>query len=674
MNKKGKNKHIHLLATALILLVTVLYSCANRVAPDGGPYDVDPPKFLHSTPDNKALNVKKKKITLTFDEYVQIKDVANKVIISPPQLQQPKIMAIGKNVIVELLDDLLPNTTYSLDFTDAIVDNNEGNPLENFSVAFSTGNEIDTMEISGYVLNMRNHEPMQGMLVGIHPESAGWTAFTDTTLQRMSRTGDRAQFVIRNIKAGKYRVYALKESDGNYKNDMATEGIAFIDSVVTTRSMVATRQDTLWVDSLTIDTIKAVPYTRYMPDDLLLMYFTPEQSRRFISKRERPDSMQLVLTFNALPEGEVKITPIDSLFQHSSDNLTAPVHDYDKSKGTLTTYFTDPKWKTNRKFEVAYNSIDSLGLPIIVRDTINPALPKKAISNEKDRKKKTDTIATPTTNPLTLKVEHRGTGGINDSIVIISSLPIDTATFNAIELYNANDTILQPVSIDSIKLLPQKVTEALIYARLRYDTSYELYVDSTAFRDIYDNRLKETVVDAFKTQPKEEFSQLKIEITGVEGPYIGELLNLQDQPIQVVSSKESSIIFTDIKPDKYGFRLVLDRNGNGKWDTGVYKDSIQPEQVYYLPKILEVMKNWKVTETFNPLQTPIRQQKPKKLIKNKPKAMERKDKNKEREEELKRRREGTSNQGQMGGMPGGLGNIGSGGLGNLGNLMQREDY
>ncbi|MDD7437825.1 MAG: Ig-like domain-containing protein, partial [Bacteroidales bacterium] len=258
----------------LILLIGILNGCANRLAPDGGPYDVTPPKIIGSTPEDRSLNINRKRFVLTFDEYIQIQDIANKVIISPPQLNQPKIMAVGKRVIVELEDDLISNTTYTIDFTDAIVDNNEGNPLENFSFAFSTGDEIDTMEISGRVINIRNHEPMQSLLVGVHPDTAGWNAFTDTTFSRMSRTGDRAQFVMRNMKHGSYRVYALKENDGNYRHDMATDGVAFLNELITTSALAATRQDTTWVDSLTIDTIKTVAYTRYLPDDIVLLYYT----------------------------------------------------------------------------------------------------------------------------------------------------------------------------------------------------------------------------------------------------------------------------------------------------------------------------------------------------------------------------------------------------------------
>lgn len=638
----------------------ILYGCANRVAPDGGPYDVTPPKIVGSTPENRSLNVNRKRFVLTFDEYIQIQDIANKVIISPPQLTQPKIMAVGKRIIAELEDDLLPNTTYSIDFTDAIVDNNEGNPLENFSYAFSTGNEIDTMEISGKVINIRNHEPMQNLLVGIHPENAGWHAFSDTTFLRMSRTGDKAQFVMRNVKQGSYRVYALKENDGNYRNDMATEGVAYLNELITTSSMSATRQDTTWVDSLTVDTIKTVTYTRYLPDDLVLLYYEPEAKRRFISKRERPDSMQLKLTFNTIPEGVINIRPVDSL---ANAEGSAPVLDLDRSKKEVMVYFTNPTWKAYKEFEVSYNSVDSLELPLVVRDTISlrPTAPKGEVN-------KNDTVKT--NKPLlSLRFEHKGDGGISDSLLFYSSFPIEKDALKAFELYNAQDSILKPIKIDSIYLLPGRTTAGVIEAKLAYDTNYELYADSTKFFDIYGNSLEETVIDAFKTKPKETFAQLSISIEGVKGPFIGELLTTQDAVVRTEYSDKPVIQFRDLKPDKYGFRLIVDSNNNGKWDAGNYKDSIQPEMVYYLPKIMEVMANWEVKETIAPLSTQIDKQKPEELIKNKPKAKERKDKNKEREEQLRKQRQGQGNNQGMGGF-GGMG--GMNGLGGMREMMGRQ--
>lgn len=381
-------------ASLIVLLLVIVGGCAHIVPPSGGPYDMEPPVLVRSTPERNALKVSAKDVTLYFDEYVKLEDIVNKVIISPPQLAQPKIRAVGKRVRVELEDDLVENTTYTIDFTDAIVDNNEGNPLENFSFAFSTGDEIDTMEISGLVLDARTLEPVQGVVVGIHPEEAGWKAFEDTTFARMSRTSDRAKFILRNVKQGSYSLYALRETDGNYRHDMATEGIAFLDSLVTTSSFPDIRMDTLWVDSLTIDTITEVPYTHYLPDNVVLRYFEAATERRFISKRERPEKLQLKLTFNAPLLAPLEIKPIDSLYiiNKKDDDEPRCVVDSDPS-GLMHIFFPDTTWGDYSHFELRYLSVDSINQRTTVIDTLQlayrPPRPERNKEAKKPEPKKT---------------------------------------------------------------------------------------------------------------------------------------------------------------------------------------------------------------------------------------------------------------------------------------------
>ena len=198
------------------LIYTILYSitialsslllfnaCANIAAPTGGLYDVDPPRVVRSSPEFNALNNKSSKIEIVFDENIKVEKPMDKVIIAPPQQSFPVIKAQGKKVIVELEDALIPNTTYTIDFTDAIVDNNEGNTLDNFSFSFATGDHLDTLAVSGTVLSADNLEPVQGIYVGIH-SNLNDTAFTKIPFDRISRTNSRGKFTIKGIAEGKY--------------------------------------------------------------------------------------------------------------------------------------------------------------------------------------------------------------------------------------------------------------------------------------------------------------------------------------------------------------------------------------------------------------------------------------------------------------------------------------
>ena len=280
-----------------MLLLTVIYSCANIGSPNGGPYDETPPKFVSSTPVPNQINYTGKKIEILFDELIQIEKPSENVIITPPQMELPVIRSAGKKAVIELKDTLKPNTTYTNDFTNSISDNNEKNVFENFSFAFSTGDIIDTLEVSGVLLNAENLEPMPGITIGLHNNLED-SAFVKLPFVRTSRTNDKGQFTIRNITPGTYHIFALNDVNRDYKFDQPGEDIAFLDSVIVPSFELTTRQDTTWKDSLTIDTIRTVGYTRFFPDNIELRLFKEKFERQYMVKPERPDEKYFTLRFN----------------------------------------------------------------------------------------------------------------------------------------------------------------------------------------------------------------------------------------------------------------------------------------------------------------------------------------------------------------------------------------
>ena len=199
-----------LYSSLFIIHFSLIVSCARMGAPDGGWYDEKPPRVLGASPAENSTNVKTKKVAIYFDEYIKIESASEKVMISPPQLEQPEIKVRGRNIYVNLQDTLKPNTTYSIDFSDAIVDNNEGNPLGNYTYTFSTGDVIDTLEVSGYVIAAKDLEPVKGILVGLYAEG-------DTLMRRVARTNSLGRFVIRGVAPGTYTIGAVKDADGDYR-------------------------------------------------------------------------------------------------------------------------------------------------------------------------------------------------------------------------------------------------------------------------------------------------------------------------------------------------------------------------------------------------------------------------------------------------------------------------
>ena len=245
-----KNDILHKLSLRLSVITLLLWegvgvgllvSCARMGQPDGGWYDETPPRVIGSTPEENATNVTGKKVTIRFNEFVKLESAHEKVMVSPPQLEQPEIKVTGKNIYVTLLDSLKPNTTYTIDFSDAIVDNNEGNPMGNYTYTFSTGDAIDTLEIGGYVLEAQNLEPVKGILVGVYAEG-------DTIMRRVSRTDGSGHFVIRGIAPGQYTVGAVMDSDGDYRFTQRSEKMAFSHEVIVPTCKPDIRQDTLWQD------------------------------------------------------------------------------------------------------------------------------------------------------------------------------------------------------------------------------------------------------------------------------------------------------------------------------------------------------------------------------------------------------------------------------------------
>ena len=362
--------------------VAILYSCASVGRIEGGPLDETPPLFLRSTPTPGALNYNRPRIRIEFDEYIKLDNPGEKVVISPPQVQQPNVRASGKRVLIDLEDTLKPNMTYTIDFSDAIVDNNEGNPLGNFAFTFSTGERIDTLEVSGTVLDASNLEPIKGILVGLHADLAD-SAFVTRPFDRVARTDSRGRFTIRGIAPGTYHAYALQDVDQNFIFSQKSEMIAFSDDSICPSFDFRTRKDTLWLgaDSIAIDTIKEVEYTHFMPDNIVLRAFTEQAVTQYMTKNERLVPWKFSLFFAA---------PADTLPTLEGMNFDA--HDafiVEKSaKNDTIDYWIKDSLVYNidtLRMRVTYLASDTLNRLVAQTDTLElaPKTTREKIAKEK---------------------------------------------------------------------------------------------------------------------------------------------------------------------------------------------------------------------------------------------------------------------------------------------------
>lgn len=599
-------------AVGAVVLTVLMYSCANIGNPDGGAYDETPPKFLKSTPAMGALNNTRKKVTLEFDEYIKLEKASEKVVVSPPQIEMPDIKQNGKHITIDLKDSLKANTTYTIDFSDAIVDNNEGNPLGNFAFTFSTGAEIDTMEVSGTLLEASNLEPVKGMLVGLHSNLTD-SAFTKLPLERVARTDSRGHFTIRGIAPGTYHIFGLQDMDQDFAFSQKSEALAFNDSVIIPRFEERMRYDTIWQDTLTIDTIMESKYTHYLPDHVLLRSFKETNPVQYLTKSERLNAHKFTLYFTA---------PADTLPTIKGLNFNeedAFLIEKSLKNDTINYWVKDSLLykKDTLSMSVDYLYTDTLGKLVPRTDTLYMATKKYKGGGEqpKKKKKKKDDEPEPTVF-LTVSVDAPSAMDVYKNIRLNFDEPVASFDSAAIHLEQKVDSLWKDVSFAFQQDTSQLRSFELV-ANWEPGQEYKFRVDSTAFHGLY-GLFTDKIEQSFKVRNLEEYGAIYFNIAGADSIAFVELLDGQDKPIRHVKVVDGQADFYYLNPGKYYARLVNDTNGNGVWDTGSYAEKRQPEMVYYYPQELELKANWELEQDWNVTAVPLDKQKLDNLKKQKP--------------------------------------------------------
>ena len=641
----------------LLFTLALVAACARMGNPDGGWYDETPPRVVGASPTEKATGVKTRKLHIRFNEFIKIENATENVVVSPPQLESPDIKAGGKSIDIELKDSLKANTTYTVDFSDAITDNNEGNPLGNYTYSFSTGEHIDTMEVSGWVLAAENLEPVKGILVGLYANLAD-SAFRTQPMWRVAKTDGRGHFVIRGIAPGKYRVYALQDVDGDYHLTQKGEEMAFNREIIVPSSKPDVRQDTLWRDSLRIDSISRVSYTHFLPDNITLRAFTHIQTDRFFTKAERtlPECFSLVFT-----AGNNELPVLRGLNFNNAERafIVMPT----AKKDTITYWIKDSALinQDTLRMQMQYWSTDTTGQLRMKQDTIEVLAKTPYAKRLKEKQKKAEewkkaqdkaqkkgepfeTIM----RPEALKVEVKVNNSIapDENVRIELPTPLQSLDSTKVHLYSKRDTLwyearyrlrvregadsLAPVGTN---LLHKRWLE--LQAEWKPGVEYSFELDSLALTDIY-GTTSGKIKQGFKVREDKEFATLAVSLTALtDSNVVVQLLNGQDAVVKQTRALAGTANFYYLQPATYYLRLFVDRNGNGRWDTGDFYRGEEPETVYYFPEEIECKANWDATRTWNPTAKPLNEQKPGKITKQKPdKGKSIKRRNRERAREL----------------------------------------
>lgn len=643
----------NLLLCLLALLLTA--ACASIGNPDGGRFDETPPRVVGSSPADGAVNVSKRKVQILFDEYIKLEKASEKVVISPPQIEPANVRADGKRVKVDFYDSLRANTTYTIDFSDAIEDNNEGNPMGQYTFSFSTGDVIDTMQVSGRVLNAADLEPIKGIMVGLYPADSTWndTLFRTRPFLRVSRTNGEGRFTIKGVKDGAYRVRALDDKDGDFVFSQKNERVAFDTMVYVTGSFPDVRMDTVWRDSLWYDSIRVVPYTHYTPDDVLLLAFLEDGQERHLLKTVYPEPTSFTFYFTAPSDSTPRIKGLNF-------DERCLVADASLKNDTVTFWVTDTALihrQDTLSMILSYMETDTLGQLVVTNDTLDLS-PKTTYAKiaaerskqieawEKDRERRQKKAKKPLPyeeNPYErtwLEAGFKPSGSLapNQNVRYLAKEPILEVDTTKIHFYVKKDTDWLPAPF---LFMPEErsAKSYMLYAEWEPGQKYRFVMDTAAVVSVLEHESK-SVRQEFHVRAVEEYGSIFIHVISPDTGVVVQLLSKNDKvEAQQRTDKEGNADFFFMKPGEYYMRCYVDANGNGQWDTGDYASGLQPERVYYFGKPLPLKAQWDLRQDWDIRAVDVARQKPMAITKQKPdKEKKLKNRNAERDREMQRGR------------------------------------
>lgn len=628
----------------LLILAAFVASCATIGSPEGGPRDLTPPYVVKSSPAEGETGVTAKRIQLTLNKNIQLDDAFNKVVVSPAQKTAPQIRSNAKGVTVELRDTLIPNTTYTIDFADAIKDLNEGNILDGYSLLFSTGDSIDSLRISGLVLEARTLEPAQGIIVGAYSNLAD-TALWTLPMERITKTNAYGQFTLLGLKPVPYRIFALNDLNRNYRWDRS-EDIAFCDSLVTPSVTEVAYNDTV-LASDGRDSVVTASYSLYRPNNVLLTWFNENYTPQYIKEYARQSRNVITLELGAHSDSlpRVTVTAPDSL---AGMNLMAEsVVESSLTNDTLRLFIRNPRIIGADSLVAAVSVLrpDSLERMTWQADTLKftyrpPRKSKEERKREEEEQKRReeeqshadrdstshgDSIPTPPppTQFITFNIDGSGAPELNAPMRFTASEPLDTLRASMLHLQVKRDTLWVDAPAPPV-LTKLDSLHPLNYV-MRYDwrpqTTYRITVDSTAVTGIYglhNNKL----VREFTTKALSDYGKIFFRVTGLDSiPAIVELLDAQDKAVRAAPVIGSRATFEYLASGTYYARLFLDKDSLGHYGNGhAYKGEFrQPDEVYYFPKRIDLKKNWDIDQPWDIYALPLDTQKPFAIKKNKPK-------------------------------------------------------
>ena len=613
--------HKSLLFLFVCAIMATVYSCANPGSgPDGGPFDETPPQIVAMSPAQGTTSLgKKQKITILFSEAIAVENASEKITVSPPQTEMPEVKVSGRRISVQLQDTLKPNTTYTIDFSDAITDATEKNPLGNFTYFFSTGEEIDTMEVAGNVVDAETLEPVKGVLVGLYTSQEDST-FRKEPFLRVARTDDTGHFSIKGVAQGTYRIYALNDMDGDF---MYTRGerLAFSDELISPSSYPDIRYDTVWADTTRYDSIRVVPYTHFKPDDIVLRLFQGAADVHSLLKMTREQTNRITAVFTAPNTEKPQITGLnfdatDAFIEELSADADT-INYWIKSKelaGNDTLQFLYTYIASNDSTYALETRVDTMEL---VPRISNAKLQKQAAEKQKNwekelarRHKRGDfSQETPPVEVVPLDLKPGTTISPLENLRFLSNEPILQVDTSHIHLFLVEDSVKTPAPY---RILKPQLLEFTLMAEWRPGQTYELVMDSLCITSLTGKNAAGSKQNLQVTR-EDEVGSIFLTIPDTDTTAVVELLSSPTNVLRSEKIANGHADFFYLKPGTYYVRCFFDRNNDGRWTTGDFDQHLQPEEMFYFPAELEVRANWDIDQTWTLRELPLMRQKPSKL-------------------------------------------------------------
>lgn len=527
------NKRSYLLFFLMAAVIVLIASCAQIVNPTGGPKDRIPPRALKYVPDSAARNFQSKEIAIFFDEYIQLKDANSQLVISPPVKVMPELRVKGRALYIRFNDTLRSNTTYSLNFGSSIHDITEDNALDNFQYVFSTGPSIDSLSLSGKIVQAFDRKTEKGILVMLYDDLSDSVPYKKLPAY-FSKTRPDGSYTINNIHPGAYKAFALKDANSNYTYDQG-ELVGFSSQPVTIGSM---------------------------KDTLSMAVFMEKNSKIILKKKLTQHYGKMIFVFSG-PVDSLQLKPLDQTFPQQRT-------EYSAQRDTVVYWYSGSE-PGQVSMLVKNNNA--------VLDTAEMILPKKN-DTKRQRGAKLELA-------MRASVSKAELLDVKKSITIELTNPVVSYDLSKIALTKGKDTLKFKLTyIDSVH------RKLLLDHPFAADSSYRLVFLKGAFTDMF-GLTTDTMNIPFRVQPMKFYGTAKMKADLPAGNYIIQLLTEKDVVVREEPVKGSTTLnYELLRPGNYKIKLIYDENGNGKWDTGDYLKKIQPEKVSFYPGTINIRSNW----------------------------------------------------------------------------------